>query len=317
MNDQDKWEKWASRVHAESDDSRNSTEENPADSNEWQNIKRIYGAREDVGHVLNFKSAGEAWHEMKKRLSPKWLTEFMKYAAIFLLAVAFSGIAFWTMYSIPSDSEFTSVMSPNGQISTVSLSDGTTIWLNSGSKLQYNDNFNDKNREVFLEGEALFSVTRNESKPFIVHAGETEVKVTGTEFNVKAYRNESGIEATLVEGKVQFRSPQSKVDMLPGQHLLFSKATGKIKTTQVNPAEYTAWKGGKIYFNNERLENLVFQLERWYEVRFAFENEKIRSYRFSGVINKERSLDYTLGIIQEINKVKFESKDEQILIMDK
>ncbi len=317
MNDQDKWEKWASWFHDETDNTINDRDENPADPKEWEKMKRIYGAKEDVGHVLNFKSPEKAWKELKKRLSPGWQTELMKYAAVFLLAIALSGITFWIMNSIPSDNEFTSVMSPNGQISTVSLSDGTTIWLNSGSKLKYNDDFNDKNREVFLEGEALFSVTRGKSKPFIVHAGEAEIKVTGTEFNVKAYRNESGIEATLIEGKVQFSSPQSKVDMLPGQHLLFSKTTGEIKMTQVNPAEYTAWKGGKIYFNNESLENLVFQLERWYEVKFAFENEKIRSYRFSGVINKERSLDYTLGIIQEINKIKFRFKDEQILIMDK
>ena len=317
MNDQDKWEKWASWFHDETDNTINGRDENPADPKEWEKMKRIYGAKEDVGHVLNFKSPEKAWKELKKRLSPGWQTELMKYAAVFLLAIALSGITFWIMNSIPSDNEFTSVMSPNGQISTVSLSDGTTIWLNSGSKLKYNDDFNDKNREVFLEGEALFSVTRGKSKPFIVHAGEAEIKVTGTEFNVKAYRNESGIEATLIEGKVQFGSPQSKVDMLPGQHLLFSKTTGEIKMTQVNPAEYTAWKGGKIYFNNESLENLVFQLERWYEVKFAFENEKIRSYRFSGVINKERSLNYTLGIIQEINKIKFQFKDEQILIMDK
>ena len=78
-----------------------------------------------------------------------------------------------------------------------------------------------------------------------------------------------------------------------------------------------SWKGGKIYFNNETLQNLILQLERWYEVKFTFAHEHLKAYRFSGVINKDKTLNYTLRIIQEINKVQFEMKDEQILIKDK
>ncbi|MGV8139412.1 MAG: FecR family protein [Mangrovibacterium sp.] len=316
MNNHQTWEKWASRLHGEQEEPAGDPCENENDRKEWARMERIYGAREEVGHVLRFKSPDKAWNEFKRRLAPTWQRELLKYAAVFILAAGISGFAFWKVYS-PSDNAFTTVMSPNGQISTVSLSDGTTIWLNSGSKLKYNDHFNNQNREVFLEGEAFFSVTKDKNNPFIVHAGEAEIRVTGTEFNVQAYGNESTIETTLIEGKVQFHSPMSEIDMMPGQHVLFTKTTGKIETTQVNPAEYTAWKAGKIYFNNESLENLVLRLERWYEVQFVFKNAKIRSYRFSGVINKERSLEYTLGIIEEINKISFQRKGEQILILDK
>lgn len=316
MNNHQTWEKWASRLHGEEGEPEGDPSENENERKEWEKMTKIYAAREEVGHVLNFKSSDKAWKEIKKRLSYSWQAELMKYAAVFILAAGISGVAFWQINS-SSGNKFTTVMSPNGQISTVSLSDGTTIWLNSGSELKYNDHFNDQNREVFLDGEAFFSVTKDKRKPFVVHVGEAEVIVTGTEFNVQAYGNESAIETTLIEGKVQFHSPSSEIDMLPGQHILFTKATGKIETTRVDPAEYTAWKGGKIYFNNESLENLVLQLERWYEVKFAFENGRIRSYRFSGVINKERSLEYTLGIIEEINKISFQRKGEQILILDK
>ena len=122
----------------------------------------------------------------------------------------------------------------------------------------------------------------------------------GTQFNVKAYENEPVVETVLVEGKVEFMSAEKDVMLKPGEQLLFSKGSGDVKTNQVDTGEFTAWKGGKIYFNNETLLNLTKQLERWYEVSFSFENEQIKNYRFSGVINKDRSLDYTLKIIQEI-----------------
>ena len=97
----------------------------------------------------------------------------------------------------------------------------------------------------------------------------------------------------------------------------FSKKGGNMEKEKVNPEEYTSWKGGKIYYDNEKLINITLQLERWYEVKFKFENENAKSYRFTGVINKSKSLKYVLNLIQEINKVKFETNKEQIIIKDK
>jgi ferric-dicitrate binding protein FerR (iron transport regulator) len=102
--------------------------------------------------------------------------------------------------------------------------------------------------------------------------------------------------------------------MQPGEHLALTTKNGKIEKNKVNTTEYTAWTGGKIYFNNETLLNLARELERWYEVKFQFADEHIKSYRFTGVVNKEKSLEYTLKLIQEINKIDFESDNEQIII---
>lgn len=317
MDQQNKWEEWASILHNEVTDPV-AVYKNPENDQDYEPVKKIFRARDKVGQVLKLKPAGEAWIELKRQLLPvkRWLT-VLKYTAIFVIALLISGTVFW-IYDVPqTSSEYTCITSPTGQISNITLFDGTNVWLNAGSSLKYSQTFNNNNRQIFLNGEALFSVTKNEKIPFIVYAGNAQVKVYGTEFNIKAYSNERQIETMLIKGKVQFISNGRNVMMKPGEQLVFHKATGEIDKNLVNPDEYTSWKGGKIYFNNETLLNLTLQLERWYEVKFSFDHENIKSYRFSGVINKERSLTYTLKIIQEINKVKFEFKDEQIRIKDK
>jgi transmembrane sensor len=316
MDQPNKWEEWASILHNEATDPVTDYTENDQD---YGHVEKIFNTRNQVGQVLSLKPADKAWIELRKQLSSgkRWI-EWMKYAAIFILSLLLTGTAFWAHYSHQfAPKRYTSITAPNGQISNITLFDGTNVWLNAGSSLKYSDTFNQNDREIFLDGEALFSVEKNEKIPFIVHAGDAQVKVYGTEFNVKAYSNETKIETVLIEGKVQFAAHGKNVMMEPGEQLVLSKATGELVKQQVNPDEFTSWKGGKIYFNNETLFNLTQQLERWYEVKFSFDHENMKSYRFSGVINKERSLDYTLRIIQEINKIKFEFKDEQIMIKNK
>ncbi len=318
QKDQNKWEVWASILH---DNAKKSgidfvgDADNGGDANTAQ---KIFNIKDRVNKASKLKFTEEAWQVFKNQISPrKRKLELLKYAAIFLISLLITGSSFW-IYNSPksASNEYACITSPNGQISNVTLFDGTNIWLNAGTSLKYKQSFNHKNREVFLDGEALFSVTKNKKLPFIVHAGNAQVKVYGTEFNVKAYNNESKIETVLLEGKVQFAINEKSVMMKPGEHLLLTKESGVIEKNKVNTEEYTAWKGGKIYFNNETLINLSLQLERWYEVKIMFAEEHIKSYRFSGVINRDKSLDYILKIIQEINKIDFEFKNEQITIKD-
>ncbi len=313
--DQNRWETWASLLHGEVSEGNAGPGEK--EERELTAARRIYNSREKVAQVRKFKSADLAWTELKETLSPRlsWWKEGLKYAAIFIIAFLTAGGVFWTFQSVsPEQESWASISAPNGQISNVTLFDGTNVWLNAGSTLTYKQSFNTNNREVVLEGEAFFAVTKNESTPFIVHAGTSEIQVHGTQFNVKAYANDSRIATVLVEGEVEFHAGQKSLMMAPGEQVLFLKNTGEVEKNKVNIEEHIAWKGGKIYFNDETLFALTQQLERWYEVKFTFANEELKSYRFTGVINKERSLEYTLKIIQEIKKVKFEFRNEQILI---
>ncbi|MGQ8334998.1 FecR family protein [Sunxiuqinia sp. A32] len=317
QEEQNKWEHWASILHNE--EKVDPDLQNEVDRKDFEAAQNIFDVREKVKQSSKFRSADTVWNEINLQIQTKTRRlEFIKYAAVFLFSILLTSATFWFVNSRDSyQNEYATIVSPKGQISNITLFDGTNIWLNAGSKIKYKHSFNQNNREIILEGEALFSVTKNKKLPFIVHAGKSQIKVYGTEFNVKAYKEDSKIETVLIEGKVQFSADKKLVMMTPGEQVVFSETSGQITRRNVNPNDYTSWKGGKIYFNNEPLLDLVHQLERWYEVKFSFENDKIKSYRFSGVINKEKSIAYTLNIIQEINKVEFKIEKEQIKIMDK
>ncbi len=104
--------------------------------------------------------------------------------------------------------------------------------------------------------------------------------------------------------------------MTPNDRVVVNKNTEEVKVDQVNGTDYKSWIGGKINFDNESLENLALSLERWYDIEFEFEKPNIKAYKFSGVINKDKSLDYTLRIIQLTNKVKFRKEADKIFITE-
>ena len=316
-DNQQQWAEWASRFH-EKEATADNRIDNNGDQKDFEAVQKIYKLKPRVNQALRLESAEQAWTKVSGQLTQRSIRlAFLRYAAIFIVSLLLTGSAFWVFDRGRSHSaELACITSPKGQITNITLFDGTNIWLNAGSTIKYNHAFNTRNREIILDGEALFSVTKNKKLPFIVKAGEAKVKVYGTEFNVKAYSNESKIETVLIEGKVEFQSDKGSVTMQPGEFLSYAKSNGHIKKLSVSPADYTSWKGGKIYYDNEKLITITRQLERWYEVKFKFAHENIQSYRFTGVINKSKSLEYVLNLIQEINKVKFEIDNEYILIKE-
>lgn len=318
MEDQKKWEQFAERLHGEISGDQTQQTESDENIHLENSMKQIFNARKDVQKIREFQSTNYVWESLKLRLTKSGrANEIMKYAAVAVIAImtTFFGTQFFQ--NKLSNDEFASISSPTGQISNITLFDGTNVWLNAGSTLKYKKSFNQYDREVYLSGEALFEVTKEKKHSFIVHSGKSEIRVHGTVFDVKAYPNMNTIETVLVEGSVEFVNKGKSVLMSPGEQLVFSKNTNKVVKTVINTAEFTSWKGGKIYFNNKTLKDLTMQLERWYEVKFKFASPEFENYRFSGVINKDKSLDFTLGIIEEINKVEFKMNQDEILITSK
>jgi len=243
--------------------------------------------------------------------------KWMNYAAVFIGAVILS-TAFHYFYladKFSSGSEvFASVSSPRGQITSLTLFDGTTVWLNSGSTLKYSNQFGKGKREVSLEGEALFEVQKDLGHSFIVNMDGSKIKVHGTIFNAKNYHAEK--EVVLLEGKIEYANQGKNVFLKPNERITEDKNTGATTIDQVDASIYSSWIGGKIYFDNESLQDLSLRLERWYDMEFVFEKENIKSYKFTGVINKDKSLDYSLRIIQLTNKVKFRKERDKIIITE-
>jgi len=286
---------------------------------DFVSAQRIYQVKDQVKQLSQLSSGSDAWTKVYPRISARRAIDWRKwlsYAAVFIGTMILSTALHFLYFnnSIDEVEVFASVNSPRGQITSLTLFDGTTVWLNSGSTLKYSNQFGKKQREISLEGEALFEVQKDIEKSFIVNMDGSKIKVHGTIFNAKNYHSEK--EVVLLEGKIEYSNQGKNVFLKPNERITEDKNTGATTIDQVDASIYSSWIGGKIYFDNESLEDLSLRLERWYDMEFVFEKEKIKSYKFTGVINKDKSLDYSLRIIQLTNKVKFRKEQDKIIITE-
>lgn len=319
-NNTHKFEQIASSLHREAFESTNENHEIVEDSPDYADARKIYELKDLVAQIGYLKSDDTAWEKVKQRLEVKrtnnW-SQWMKYAAVFVGALVLNAVVlhYYNKTKLADQNiVFATVTSPRGQITSMTLFDGTTVWLNSGSSLKYSNQFGQIRREVTLEGEALFEVKKDVKKSFVVNMGNSTVEVHGTTFNAKNYHDEK--EVVLLEGKIEFKNLSKSIVMSPNDRVTVNKSTEEVAVDKVNGSEYKSWIGGKINFDNETLDDLVLRLERWYDIEFEFEKPNIRSYKFSGVINKDKSLDYTLRIIELTNKVKFRKVEDKIYITE-
>lgn len=191
---------------------------------------------------------------------------------------------------------------PYGKKFELVLSDGSHVFLNSGSKLRYPVSFlKDKPRDVYLDGEAYFSVEKDQARPFTVITDDMNTSVYGTEFNVSSYKNENNTSTVLVEGSVGvYKSNnldgQKPITLVPGGRAVFKE--GAIAVDQVNVQKYTAWTKGELFFVDDRFELILKELQRHFDVIIANEYHELNGKKFTGTFSKE-SLDQILRIFQE------------------
>lgn len=214
---------------------------------------------------------------------------------------------------------YNSIVIPKGGEYNLTLSDGSKIWLNSNSKLRYPIKFSGKERIVELEGEAYFDVSKNKDFPFVVKMNDIQIKVLGTSFNVNAYSEENEIITTLVEGKVQVndRIRNQKEILTPNDQYRINKYNGNFTKTQVDTEIYTAWKNGRFVFQNERLEDIMVRLSRWYDVEVFFMNTESKNIKFSGDLTRYEDFNSVLEMIEFTDKVKFSIKNRSVLVEKK
>lgn len=221
----------------------------------------------------------------------------------------------------------------NGSRSKILLPDGTIVWLNGGSKIYYDYEFSGPIREVRLEGEAFFDVVKLKNRPFIVHAGKIDIKVHGTTFNVKCYQDDKNIETTLLHGKIEVIDNSNKakpsVFLVPNQKLIIPLAKTKTSVREEEKEQYelvnldthlkekerveTAWIYNRIEFRGESFEDLAKKLERWYNVKIEFEEEKLKSQMFNGSFEKE-TVDQAFRALQKVGAFDFKIQGREIFI---
>lgn len=206
---------------------------------------------------------------------------------------------------------------PYGKRSFITLSEGTKVWMNSGSKLIFPPAFRGKTREVRLEGEAFFEVTHDESKPFFVRTDDFKIKVYGTKFNVEAYRQDASSSVVLVEGKVSMNVTGSKANeevfMEPSQKASVTKGFESVELTHVENMEvYTAWIDGYLAFTNEDISVLLRKVSRFYNVDIEVDLPE-NWERIYGKLDLKEDMERVLDGIAFISKTKYVKQNNKYI----
>lgn len=245
------------------------------------------------------------------------IRRLFQYAAVILLIITagIGGHLYTVSQTEPTvtDKSYL-VQTGKGQRANITLPDGTVVWLNSYTQLHYNANYGATQRVVSLTGEAYFEVAKDKKKPFIVETAGMNVEALGTTFNVKAYREDSQIIATLFSGSVRVSSDRDNVILSPDENATFERRSGKLAIHKLDNSSYAKmWRNNDLVFNGETLEEIAVLLNRMYNVQIAFKSERIKQYRFSGVICNN-SLDNVIELISLTSPITYETRGDTIIL---
>ena len=209
---------------------------------------------------------------------------------------------------------------PRGGQYHLKLTDASEIWLNSESKLKYPTSFiqGEERAVELLYGEAYFIVSpsnENKGTKFKVKTGIQEIEVLGTQFNIKAYKDETSIYTTLIEGKVSIDNT-IKIELLkPNQQSVINRANRKIKISNIDVSSEIAWVYGDFIFNRKPLKDIMKVLSRWYDVEVKFEDKKMENIKFFGELSRYQNIEDILNLIETTNTINsYEINNGKILI---
>ncbi|MDP2887668.1 MAG: DUF4974 domain-containing protein [Bacteroidota bacterium] len=299
---------------AEKDELDNWIGESPANKRIFEESQRIwvksktYFAASDISSDRE-KIKDQIIQQLSKPTKTVSLSSWIYRVAAILALPVMLGIG-WYMGSkeIITETQLCEVTAPKGQISKCVLADGTEVWLNAGSTLKYDAALKGNLREVNLDGEAYFKVTKNKHKPFVVNTEHTQIKVLGTIFNLKAYSGENKVETTLEEGSVVFslnESATKPVELKPGEQVVYNISEKTITVGKVETYLHTAWKDGKFVFKDADLQAIVQELEKLYDVRIHLENDSLLKLRFRGMFEYEQNIFSALETLERTTNIKY------------
>jgi len=215
---------------------------------------------------------------------------------------------------------YNTVIVPYGKRTRITLSDNSTIWLNSGSKLVYPVCFDEDKREVFLEGEAIFEVSPDMAHPFHVISHNLEIKVLGTVFDLSAYADDSIINTVLEHGSVELiykgtsMFGPTKEKMVPGMLAMYDPDSKSLVQKNVNTMDYTSWKDGYLNLDQKSLGSIVKKLSRYYNVSIEIEGQDLADETFTGHLDLRNTALQVLELIAETMDIELKQADHQIKI---
>ena len=208
------------------------------------------------------------------------------------------------------------IRTPCGGEYSLTLADGTKVWLNAMSELKYPTRFNGNTRCVELKGEAFFEVKPDAQRPFYVKIDNYEVKVLGTSFNVKAYDDDDSWATTLCIGKVEMTDVHTResIELLPGRQAVCDRQTGNVEVKEVDILPYVTWKEGHFLFKNQSLEKIMDIMARWYDVSVEFQDESIRNLHFTGDIKRHANFSIILKALTSSVNVNYKLNGRELIL---
>jgi len=253
-------------------------------------------------------------HTNKKNINIRRLgISFLKIASVFILSFIL------VRYFVPFpenqiSGDLNTIQIPTGQRAQVSLSDGTHVWLNSLSKLSFQENFSGKTRKVFLDGEGYFDVAKNKDKPFIVNINGYEIKVLGTVFNVIAYSSENQMKISLLEGSVELLDEKgsSLVTLKPNEEILLDKKEWHLQ--EIEHPEQFQWREGLLIFDNQSFDEIIKQLERVYDIKINIENKELLGYQYNAKFRANDGFMHIMKVLQLSNPFNYEYNNNTRLL---
>ena len=226
------------------------------------------------------------------------IARFLRVAA--MIVVAFGLGYFWQSEKTEGPIAMQTISVPAGQCVNVTLPDGSNIWLNAQTTIQYPVSFNKENRQVKLDGEAYFNVAKDSKRPFIVNTKECSVEVLGTKFNIDAYSSRDKFETVLMEGSVKVSmldDPTQAVSLKPNNKVY--RSNGKLLTQKVSNYERYRWKEGLICFVDEPFKVVMEDFEKFYGLTIVVNNQKVTQYLYTGKFKQTDGVDYALSLLQK------------------
>ncbi|NPD47414.1 FecR family protein [Lentimicrobium sp. S6] len=319
------------------------TNKNQADIAKWEewfsqnpkNLKIALDAKMLI-HKLRFHKQelpkefiSEEWHKLSTRLhlneikrKNKGKTIFLKkigrYAAAASILLFLASAIYYFSNSSIRDAEpiYQELCVAKGASKNIILPDGTVVFINSDSKLKYEENFEGASREVFLEGEAWFDVSHNANKPFIVHTQENDIRVLGTAFNVYAYPNENVFRTSLERGSISLSYHHgAEIELKVNQTYILHKNTQEIKLVETDNIEiYSAWKDGEIVFKNQKFTEILKTLERTHNLTFILQNKNVGKCNYTGCFTTEDDINSILAVIKLPTPFEYEIHNDTVII---
>lgn len=278
----------------------------------WNELKNntnpnTYAALERVNEKIGY---------IKRKRNNSIRRKIAGIAAVLVPALLIAGGYLYYAYN---NDKLIEIQASYGERKHFFLPDSSEVWINAGTNLKYPKKFKAGQRTVFLDGEAYFSVKKNQVKPFIVETQQLSVKVLGTKFNVKAYSTETKTTTTLVSGKVEVTTNQNGYRVLnPNEQLVFDHSNATIDVAEIPANEMDSWRSGQLVFNDASFDEIIQTLERHFNTSIITSTDFTSNpdKRYTVKFLKDEDIDTILMILEDVTGFSFHQNGSQIELTD-